>query len=83
MYIDINDIEHVLKEMLRISKKKIILFEQHTDTKSIYRDQWIYNYNNFLKNIPNTKSVIFHSISNTLSDKLWIKYGKIIVIEKF
>ena len=82
MYVDINDVENVLQEMFRISKKTIILFEQHTDKKSIYKDQWIYNYNNFLKKIPNIKPVFFHSISNILPDKLWIKYGKIIVIEK-
>ena len=82
MYVDINDIEYVLQEMFRISKKKIILFEQHIDKKSTYKNHWIYNYNNFLKKIPNIKPVFFHSISNVLPDKLWIKYGKIIVIEK-
>jgi O-antigen/teichoic acid export membrane protein len=82
MYVDNNNIKKVIEEMLRVSKKKVVIFEQHSDKKSFYKDQWIYNYNNLLKNIPDIQSVIFHSISDVLLDKYWSKYGKIIVIEK-
>lgn len=82
MYIDKNNIKRVIEEMFRISKKLVIICEQHTDKKSSYNDKWVHNYDYFIKGISGIKSVIFNSISDDISDGDWSKYGKIILIEK-
>ena len=82
MYIDNNSINEVIGSILRISKKMVIFCEQHTDKKSFYNDKWVHNYNYLLKNIPGIKSIKFNSIPDDIWSQDWIKYGKIIVIEK-
>jgi len=86
MYIDSNNIKKAIDEMFRISKKLVVICEQHTDKKSFYNDKWVHNYDILLKNIPDIQSVIFHSISDDIRSGDWSgdwsKYGKIIVIEK-
>ena len=77
-----NNIKQVLKEIVRISKKSVIICEQHTNGNSFYDDKWIHNYDVLLKNISGIQSVIFHSISDVFLDQYWTKYGKIILIEK-
>lgn len=82
MYIDSNNIKKVIDEMFRISKKLVIICEQHTDKKSFYNDKWVHNYDHLIKSISGIKSVIFNSISNDIWGGDWSKYGKIILIEK-
>ena len=82
MYIGPNNIKQALKEMVRISKKSVIICEQHTKGNSFYEDKWIHNYDILLKNISSIQSVIFHSISDDIWSGDWSKYGKIIVVEK-
>ena len=82
MYIGPNNIKQSLKEMVRISKKSVIICEQHTKGNSFYEDKWIHNYDILLKNISSIQSVIFHSISDDIWSGDWSKYGKIIVVEK-
>jgi ubiquinone/menaquinone biosynthesis C-methylase UbiE len=82
MYIGPNNIKQVLKEIVRISKKSVIICEQHTNGNSFYDDKWIHNYDVLLKNISGIQSVIFHSISDDIWRGDWSKYGKIIVVEK-
>ena len=82
MYIGPNNIKQSLKEMVRISKKSVIICEQHTNGNSFYEDKWIHNYDILLKNISSIQSVIFHSISDDIWSGDWSKYGKIIVVEK-
>jgi len=82
MYIGPNNIKQVLKEIVRISKKSVIICEQHTNGNSFYDDKWIHNYDVLLKNISGIQSVIFHSISDDIWSEDWTKYGKIIVVEK-
>ena len=82
MYIGSNNVNQVLEEMVRISKKSVIIAEQHTNGNSFYDDKWIHNYDILLKNISGIQSVIFHSISDDILGGDWTKYGKIIVIKK-
>jgi len=84
MYIGPNNINQALKEMVRISKKSVIICEQHNNGNSFYEDKWVHNYDILLKNISGIQSVVFHSISDDIwpGDRDWSKYGKIIVVEK-
>ena len=83
MYIDNYNIKKVLEEMFRISKKLVIICEQHTDKKSFYNDKWVHNYGHLIKSFSSIKSIVFNSISDDFWDGDWIKYGKIILIEKY
>ena len=80
---DIVFCDAVLKEMFRISKKLVIICEQHTDKKSFYNDKWVHNYGHLIKSFSSIKSLVFNSISDDFWDGDWIKYGKIILIEKY
>ena len=82
MYIGPNNINQALKEMVRISKKSVIICEQHNNGNSFYEDKWVHNYDILLKNISGIQSVVFHSISDDIWRGDWSKYGKIIVVEK-
>ncbi len=82
MYIDSSNIKNVVDEMFRISKKMVIICDQHTDQKSFYNDKWVHNYNYLLKNIPDINSITFDSISDEVWSGDWSKYGKIIVVKK-
>ena len=82
MYIGSNNINKTIKEMVRISKKSVIICEQHTNGKSFYNDKWIHNYKILLKDISSIKSITFNSISDDIWGGDWSKYGKIIVVEK-
>ena len=82
MYMGPNNINKVLKEMVRISKKSVIICEQHTNGNSFYNDKWIHNFDFLLKNTPGIQSVNFYSISDDIWSGDWNKYGKIIVVEK-
>ena len=82
MYIDSNNIKKAIDEMFRISKKLVVICEQHTDKKSFYNDKWVHNYDYLIKGISGIKSVIFSSISDDIWGGDWGKYGKIIVVEK-
>ena len=82
MFLGSNNINQTLKEMVRISKKSVIICEQHTNGNRFYDDKWVHNYDILLKNISSIQSVIFHSISDDIWSGDWSKYGKIIVVEK-
>lgn len=82
MYIDSSNIKNVVNEMFRISKKMVIICDQHTDKKSFYNDKWVHNYNYLLKNISDINSITFNSIPDEIWSGDWSQYGKIIVVEK-
>ena len=82
MYIDSSNIKNVVDEMFRISKKMVIICDQHTDKKSFYNDKWVHNYDYLLKNISDIKSITFNPISDEIWSGDWSQYGKIIVVEK-
>ena len=83
MYIDPSNIENVLQEMIRISKKSVFLCEQHTNSDSFYNDKWIHNYNQILKKIPEIESIKYDAIPSNTWQGDWSKYGQIIEINKY
>ena len=82
MYIAPDNIDKILKNIIRISRKTSLLCEQHTDGKSFYDDKWIHIYNSILESIPEVKTVNFHSIFNIVWCVDCSKFGKIIEINK-
>ena len=82
MYIDSSNIHEVLKEVLRITRIKIFICEQHTDSNSYYDDRWVHNYKLILHKITNSNSIKVHNISNSNRTGDWAKFGKIIEVSK-
>ena len=82
MYIDKNNIHKVLKEALRISKIKVVIYEQHTNKKSFYNDKWTHNYKNIFKKISKKNSIKIHNIKKSKRIGDWKKFGKIIEVKK-
>jgi ubiquinone/menaquinone biosynthesis C-methylase UbiE len=82
MYIAPNNIDKVLKNIIRISRKSVLLCEQHTNDKSFYNDKWVHNYNAIIEKIPGVQVVYFHPIPDNIWGGDWAKYGKIIEIKK-
>ncbi len=80
IYIGLDKIDFVLREMSRIAKKAIILCEQHTEERSFYDDKWVHNYEKIIgKILPMSKSN-FTKISKDIWGGDWGKFGYIIEI---
>lgn len=82
LYIDKNKIKEIITEIIRISRLKVFLCEQHTYGKTFYNDKWVHNYKKIIQSL--TKSISFkicHIANNSRSGD-WFKYGKIIEIKK-
>ena len=76
-----SQIEKSLKEMLRVSKKAIILNEWHSDSpKSIYIDHWVHNYKLLLGKFLPSKKINFIKLSEDVWGGDWARYGYIIEI---
>lgn len=84
IYIGPDKIKSVIKEMIRVAKRKILLFEWHDDkiTDSIYKGHWIHNYR-FLINkfIPNEKIKITKLPSSEKCNGNWAEFGNIIEVK--
>lgn len=74
LYADSKEIEAVVHNMIRISKKSVILVEQHTDGDSFYNSHWIHNYKKI------APSATFTKIPPELWAGDWGTYGYIIEI---
>ena len=81
IYIGPDKINFVIEEMLRITKKAIILCEQHKNYEpSFYKDHWIHNYYLlFGKFLPKEK-IKFTKISPEIWNGDWEKIGYIIEV---
>ena len=81
MYIGFDKIDCLIKEILRITRKSIILCEQYTDQEPFYNDNWVYNYKKlFNKYIPEEKIEIL-GLPNEKKNSDWGKFGRIIRIK--
>lgn len=79
IYFDKDKIENAIKEILRVAKKSIVFLEMHYDgLVSVYKDNWIHNYNLLLKNFIKKENIKITKIPPDLWGGNWQKYGHII-----
>lgn len=81
MYLNTNDVQETLKEMLRVSRLGFILCEQMS-AGGIYVDHWRHDYQAIIKNLAGIKKVSIKKISDEYWDGDWIKHGFIIEVDK-
>lgn len=81
IYVGKDQIEKVFREMMRITKKAIILCEQHTGGKSFYDDKWAHNYEEIIKKIAPETKIDFIKIPENIWAGDWGKYGYIIKVK--
>lgn len=74
IYLDNEKIKKAAKEIERVARKAIILFEWHKDGESIYKGHWIHNYKLLFKNAEAIK------MPKGIWDSSWEEYGNIIKI---
>ena len=80
LYVGLDKVGSVLKEMVRISKKAIILCEQHTDVESFYDDKWVHNYKKIVEKVIPQSETIFTKIPQEVWQGDWGEYGYIIEV---
>lgn len=74
-------IDFIIKEMLRITKKAIILCEQYNDSYSLfYKDHWIHNYRLLFKKYFSEEKIRLIKIPQNLWEGDWAKLGYIIEV---
>lgn len=81
IYVGKDQIDGVLREMCRITKKAIVLCEQHTDERPFYDNKWVHNYREIISKIAPHAKVNFVKIPENIWAGDWAKYGYIIVLE--
>ena len=81
MYSHPSDLRHIISEMLRVSKKGIVICEQVTE-QPIYIDNWIHNYLGIINSMPDVTKINRQKIKGTLWSENWEKYGEIITVFK-
>lgn len=86
IYFGPDKIKQVVSEMLRVSKKAILLlewndFEQKNNTGGKLLKHWIRNYENLFKEMVNNKEIQIEKMNEGLwADKNWQKYGALVEI---
>ncbi len=73
-------IKGILKEMLRVTKKAIILCEQASNDLPFYKDHWFHNYKKIFSQLLPTVQVKTTKISKEIWSGDWEKFGYIIEI---
>lgn len=81
MYIDAQDLEKLLSEMLRVSKMGLILCEQ-ISSNGVYRDHWRHDYGKILNRLAGIRNITQSKITEEYWTGDWIKYGHLIEVEK-
>lgn len=81
LYIGKEKINNVFKEIIRVSKKGIVLCEQNTDKDSFYNDKWVHNYEEIISKIIPQAKISFIKISDNIWGGDWAKYGYIISVK--
>jgi ubiquinone/menaquinone biosynthesis C-methylase UbiE len=74
IYINKDEIKNVIKEMKRVAKKNIVLVEFQDEKESLINYKWKRDYSKYFK------TTTFHKI-RLWGDKLWDKYGSIIIAD--
>lgn len=86
MYVGSKDIKKVLKEMIRISRKGIILIEWHTENSDTYNTHignWTRNYRKLLEKLVPKEQIETIKITKEIWANInWIKQGYIIKVKK-
>jgi len=82
IYATPQQVNNVLREMIRIANKKIILMEQNTGGPSFYDMHWIHNYKKELSRLG-INEALFSEIPSYFwnGNEKWKKYGCVIIIE--
>lgn len=81
MYIEPNILPELLNEMLRVSRSGFIMFEQ-ASSGGEYEDHWRHDYEKVLATLGGIKSYSLSEIPEQYWSDDWIKYGRIIEVEK-
>jgi ubiquinone/menaquinone biosynthesis C-methylase UbiE len=77
-------IESLIKEILRVAKKSVVFCEQHSgDIRILYKDLWIYNYEELLRKIMPKGEIKLTKIPPQLlnDDWNWKKFGYLVEIK--
>jgi ubiquinone/menaquinone biosynthesis C-methylase UbiE len=80
IYIAPDKINQVLKELFRVSNKALIFNELHygNGANAIYKDHWIYDWNELLKNFVKQEQITISRIPQGLWLGQWQEFGCVI-----
>jgi len=85
MYIGPDKILPVLKEMVRVTKKSLLLLEWHdgqTDYKGIFNEHWVRNYEQIPQLFPHVKVNVTKLPPELWNDRMWQQFGYVIEVTK-
>lgn len=81
IYFDNHKIEEAIREILRVTKKAIIILELHHYLEdSIYKDNWIHNYKLLFKKFIPEEKIKISKIPENIQKGNWAEYGHIIEV---
>jgi len=81
IYLGLDKIDLIVKEMIRIAKKAIILCEQHTNSsRMFYKDYWVHNYNFLFGKFLSKEKIKLTKISQEVWSGDWGEMGYIIEV---
>ncbi len=80
MYLGPDKITEAVKEIVRVTKKNIILCEQHIEGEGFYDDKWVHNYKKIFEDFVSLENIKIIKIPAELWDGDWSKYGYLIEI---
>jgi len=81
IYLAPDKINKVIKEILRISKKVIILNEWNSDSpRSFYNGHWVHNYKSLFTKFISEEKIKLTKLPQGLWSGSWLKYGYIIEV---
>jgi len=81
MYVDSSNIYKILNEIIRVSRSKVFICEQHTDGTHFYNDKWVHNYKEIIHRISKNNLIRIYKIKDNRAGD-WEKFGKIIEVSK-
>lgn len=81
IYSGINKIEDVIKEISRVASKGIVFLElHHSLSSSVYKDNWIHNYQILLEKYINKEKIKINRIPKGIWEGNWADSGHIIEV---
>ncbi|HUS51484.1 MAG TPA: class I SAM-dependent methyltransferase [Candidatus Paceibacterota bacterium] len=81
IYEDPKRIVPLIRNMIKVSKKAIILCEQHTESSQYYKDHWVHNYKKLFSKFVSKEKIKITKIQSDVWSGDWGKLGYIIEIK--
>jgi len=82
IYFGQDKIDSVLEEIIRVARKGIVFLElHHSGSKSVYRDNWIHNYQILLEKYISKEKIKIQKIPKNIWEGNWQDFGHIIEVK--